>query len=122
MKVVNIENGFKKFDDLFSPKIIAELNGQNILLVKCEGDKVPWHIHKNEDEMFFVVDGTLEVHEKEKISYLNPGEFYIVNKGVEHRVIPQGLVKLMLFEPKGIAHTGEVKSDITLEKYDYLEV
>ena len=81
-KVVNLENGFDLFDDLFSPKIIGELNGQYVKLVSCEGDKIPWHTHENEDEMFLVLEGVLEIHEKEKILILNNGEFYIVNKGV----------------------------------------
>jgi mannose-6-phosphate isomerase-like protein (cupin superfamily) len=119
---VNIEKCFEKFDDLFSPKIVAELNGQYILVVRCEGDKVPWHIHDDEDEMFLVLDGTLDIHTRNESVTLRSGEFHIVTKGVEHRVVPQDHVKLMLFEPAGIAHTGSVSSDITLDKYDWLDV
>ena len=60
-KVINIEKYFRMFDDTFSPKIIGELNNQLVMLVRCEGDKVPWHTHDNEDEMFFVVDGVLKI-------------------------------------------------------------
>ncbi len=119
--VINIEKCFEKFSDTFSPKIVGELNGQNVLLVRCEGDKVPWHTHDHEDEMFFVLDGTLEVLEKDSSLTLHAGEFCIVRKGVEHRVVPQGHVKLMLFEPQGIAHTGSIKTEITLERYERLE-
>jgi len=119
-KVINIEKCFEKFSDTFSPKIVGELNGQNVLLVRCEGDKVPWHIHDHEDEMFFVLDGILEVLEKDGRLTLHAGEFCIVRKGVEHRVVPQGHVKLMLFEPQGIAHTGSAKTEITLERYERL--
>jgi mannose-6-phosphate isomerase-like protein (cupin superfamily) len=108
------------FSDTFSPRIVGELNGQNVLLVRCEGDKVPWHTHDSEDEMFLVLEGTLDVYEREKSASLNAGEFIIVRKGVEHRVVPQGHVKLMLFEPAGIAHTGKVKSEITLDRYERL--
>jgi len=59
LKAINIEKGFSVFADTFSPKIIAELNGQLVMLVRCEGDKVPWHTHANEDELFFVVHGEL---------------------------------------------------------------
>ena len=65
-KAVNIEKCFEKFNDTFSPKIVGELNGQFVMVVRLEGDKVPWHIHENEDEMFFVVDGTLDIYEKDK--------------------------------------------------------
>ena len=65
-KVVNLENSFELFDDLYSPKIVGELNGQYVKLVRCEGDKIPWHTHEKEDEMFFVLEGVLEIHEKEK--------------------------------------------------------
>lgn len=120
-KVVNIEKCFAMFSDTFSPKIVGELNGQNVLLVRCEGDKVPWHIHDNEDEMFFVIEGTLDVFERDRSVILQAGEFVIVRKGIEHRVVPKGHVKLMLFEPQGIAHTGKVKAEITLDRYERLE-
>jgi mannose-6-phosphate isomerase-like protein (cupin superfamily) len=120
-KVINIEKCFAKFSDTFSPKIVAELNGQNILLVRCEGDKVPWHTHDHEDEMFFVLEGVLEVLEKDRSKTLHAGEFCIVRKGIEHRVVPQGHVRLMLFEPQGIAHTGKVKAEITLDRYERLD-
>lgn len=121
-KVVNIEKCFEKFSDTFSPKIIGELNGQHVKVARLEGDKVPWHTHDNEDEMFFVVDGTLDILEKDKNITLNSGEFYIVKKGVEHKVVPHGHVKIILFEPAGIAHTGKVKAEITKETVDWLEL
>ncbi len=121
-KVVNIEKGFQKFSDTFSPKIVGELNGQHVKLVRCEGDKIPWHTHDNEDEMFLVVDGILEVMEKDKTVVLHAGEFYIVLRGKEHHVVPKGHVKLILFEPDGISHTGKVKTEITKKSFDRLEV
>lgn len=121
-KVVNIEKCFEKFNDTFSPKIIGELNGQHVKVVRLEGDKVPWHIHDNEDELFFVVDGILDILEKDKTVTLNAGEFYIVKKGMEHKVVPNGHVKIILFEPAGIAHTGKVKAEITKESIDWLEL
>ncbi|MCJ7579847.1 MAG: cupin domain-containing protein [Candidatus Aminicenantes bacterium] len=120
-KVINIEKYFEKFSDTFSPKIVGELNGQKIMLVRCEGDKVPWHTHETEDEMFLVIEGTLDVFEKDKTIYLQAGEFCIVRRGNEHRVVPRGHVKLMLFEPAGISHTGKVKSEITKEHFDRLD-
>lgn len=119
-EVVNIEGFFEKFDDTFSPKIVGELNGQYVMLVRCEGDKVPWHTHDDEDEMFFVLDGTLDVLEKDGSTTVHAGEFYIVHRGTEHRVVPRGHVKLMLFEPAGVSHTGGVNSEITKDRFERL--
>ncbi len=121
-KVVNIEKCFEKFNDTYSPKIVGDLNGQHVMVVRLEGDKVPWHTHEKEDEMFFVIDGILDIHEKNKNITLLAGEFYIVQRGIEHRVVPRGHVKLILFEPEGIEHTGKVKAEITKEKFDRLEL
>ncbi len=119
-KVVNIDKCFALFNDTFSPKIIGELNGQLVMLVRCEGDKVPWHTHDHEDEMFFVMDGLLEVQQRDGGATLHPGEMCIVERGVEHRVVPRGHVKLMLFEPAGIGHTGDVQAEITKKHFDRL--
>ena len=120
-KVVNIEQCFGKFTDTFSPKIVGELNGQHVKLVRAEGDKVPWHAHDHEDEMFFVLEGALDVHERDGTVTLQPGEFCIVHSGREHRVVPHGHVKLILFEPADTAHTGNVRSEITKDEYDRLD-
>ena len=120
-KVVNIEKYFAKFTDTYSPKIVGELNGQHVKLARLEGDRVPWHAHDNEDEMFWVVEGTLDILMRDETVKVHAGEFYIVPKGVEHRVLPQGHVKLVLFEPAGIAHTGKVRSEITKDHYDRLD-
>jgi len=119
-RVVNIEKYFAMFDDTFSPKIVGELNGQHVKLVRLEGDKVPWHAHRTEDELFWVLEGELEIHERGAVTTLRPGEFSIVPRGVEHKVVPRGRVKLVLLEPAGIAHTGDVKAEITRETFDRL--
>jgi mannose-6-phosphate isomerase-like protein (cupin superfamily) len=121
-KVINIDKCFEMFNDTFSPKIVGELNNQLVLLVRCEGDKVPWHIHDNEDEMFFVLDGILEVQEEDRSLALRAGEMYIVKRGVKHRVVPRGRVRLMLFEPASIKHTGGVESEITKKHFDRLDL
>lgn len=121
-KPVNIEKCFELFNDTFSPKIVGQLNGQTVMLVRCEGDKVPWHVHDSEDEMFMVIDGTLEIQLRNRNITLHSGEFNIVPRGTEHRVVPSGHVKLMLFEPEGIAHTGKAKTEITNERFDKLEL
>ena len=120
VKAINIEACFAMFTDTFSPKVVGELNGQHVKLARLEGDKVPWHAHDGEDELFWVLDGTLEVHERDGVVILHPGEFCIVERGCEHKVVPRGHVKIVLFEPAGIAHTGNVKAEITKESFDRL--
>ena len=120
-KVVNIEHCFGMFADTYSPKIVGELNGQHIKLVRVEGDKCPWHTHDNEDEMFFVIEGALDIQEREGMVAVRAGEFYIVRRNREHRVVPHGHVSLILFEPAGTAHTGKVRTEITKDHYDWLE-
>mgnify|MGYP001086897429 CR=1 FL=1 len=121
-KVVNIAKCFEKFSETYSPKIVGDLNGQYVLMVRAEGDKIPWHSHENEDELFMVIEGVLNILERDKTTTVKAGEFYIVPRGTEHRVVPEGAVKIMLFEPKDIAHTGNTKSEITKEKFDYLDL
>lgn len=122
IKVVNIDRCFGLFQDTFSPKIVAELNGQHVKLVRLEGDKVPWHTHEAEDELFLVIEGRLEVRERGGAVLLGPGEFCVVKRGLEHKAVPIGRVKLLLFEPAGIAHTGRVRSEITKDQYDRLDL
>lgn len=119
--VLNLERAFAKFSDLFSPKILAELNGQLVMLVRCEGDKVPWHAHDEQDELFFVIDGELEIQERDGSTTVRSGEMYVVRRGVEHRIVPRGHVKLLLFEPAGIEHTGKARAEITRDRFDRLE-
>ena len=118
---VNLERCFAKVTETFTPKIVAELNGQHVKVVLLEGDKVPWHTHDHEDEMFLVIDGELEVVTREETVRLGAGELVIVPRGQEHRVVPVGRVKLVLFEPAGIAHTGSVRAEITKDRFDWLE-
>ncbi len=120
IRKVNIEAAFSSFEDTFSPKIVAELNGQQVKLVRAEGDKVPWHTHEREDEMFLVLEGVLEVVWEGGQAELYPWEFIVVPRGVRHRVVPKGHVKLLLFEPATTLHTGNVRSEITQDKPDRL--
>jgi mannose-6-phosphate isomerase-like protein (cupin superfamily) len=120
IRKVNIAGAFSRFAETFSPKIVADLNGQQIKLVRAEGDKVPWHTHEKEDEMFLVLEGVLNVMWTESQTELNPLEFIVIPKGVAHRVVPEGHVKLLLFEPATTEHTGNVRSEITKDKLDRL--
>lgn len=115
MHVINVNEKFKLFNDTWSPKIIADLNGQDIKLAKVKGEFV-WHNHEHEDELFFVIKGTLKIAFVDKTVELNAGELIIVPKGVEHKPSAEEEVWLMLFEPNNIKHTGEVQHALTVEK------
>ena len=117
MSVINVEEKFKLFSDLWTPKKIGELNGQQILLAKLKGEFL-FHTHDNEDELFMVIKGRLEIELRDKTITLNEGEFYIVHKGVEHKPIAKEEVHLLLFEPLSIKHTGNIIADITVETYE----
>lgn len=120
-EVKNLESYFAKFDTTWSPQIVGELNGQHVKLVKLDGDKCPWHAHAHEDEMFLVIEGRLEIQLRDRSLALGPNDFFIVPRGVEHRVVPLTRTRVLLFEPKGIAHTGEVNAEITKANYDFLD-
>jgi len=110
----NLEKLFLRVHGYFSPKIIGEVNDVFIKIAKVKGHDVPWHIHDNEDEMFYVVNGSLVMQLKNEDGFtLNEGDFYIVKRGVEHRVYSEQECRLMLVENKETKHTGDVHSSIT---------
>ena len=117
MEVINIQQKFDLFQDHWSPKKVGELNGQQILLAKIQGEFV-FHKHEDEDELFMVKKGVLEMHLRDKIITINEGEFYIVPKGVEHKPVAKEEVHILLFEPLSTKHTGDIVADITLETYE----
>ncbi len=119
MNVINLKEKFSLFDDHWHPRIVGELNGQQVKIAKVKGDFV-WHSHENEDELFLVIEGTLWMDFRDKSVKLNPGEMLIVPRGVEHRPRAEGEVKIMLFEPASTRHTGEVEHDLTRNDQQYL--
>ena len=110
----NLLEKFKVLEDHFSPKIIGEVNDVFVKIVKIFGNKVPWHIHENEDELFYVIEGELlfEIEGKRSFS-MKTGDIFIVPKGIKHRVSSTKVCKIMLIEPKTTVHTGNTKVDIT---------
>jgi mannose-6-phosphate isomerase-like protein (cupin superfamily) len=119
MEVINVKEKFDLFTDQWSPKVIGELNGQHVKLAKVEGEFV-WHSHEHEDELFYIMKGTLVMELRDKKLTLNEGEMCIIPKGVEHRPIAKEEVWIMLFEPAQIKHTGDVQHELTVEKYDWI--
>ena len=109
---VNIAEKFGKISQHYSPKIVGELNGQMVKLVKFEGPFV-WHKHDNEDEMFLVVRGNFTMEFRDHDEIIREGEFIIVPRGVEHRPVANEEVEVMLFEPATTVNTGDVEHELT---------
>jgi len=120
MNSININSKFNKFSEHWTPKIIAESNGQLIKLAKVKGDFL-WHKHDNEDEMFIVYKGTFILEFRDKTVELNEGEMIVVPRGVEHCPGTKGEEAwLMVIEPKSTYHTGDVKSERTVENQEWI--
>ena len=122
MDVINIQQKFDLFTDRWSPKRIGELNGQQVILAKIQGEFV-FHKHDDEDELFMVMKGQLSLElrgsdEETTTVVVNPGEFFIVPRGVEHKPTATEETHLLLFEPMSTKHTGDVQAEITVESYE----
>ena len=102
-----------QFNEHWSPKIVGELNGQHVKLVKFKGDFV-WHHHECEDELFLVIDGSFEMQFRDRSVVVREGEFIIVPRGVEHRPVAAEEVSVLLFEPAGTVNTGNAGGDRTV--------
>lgn len=113
MKKVNLSEKFSQFDGYWEPKIVGELNGQQVKLAKLKGAFV-WHHHEKEDELFMVVKGHLTIRLRTGNIELNEGEFYIVPKGVAHLPVAEKEVHVLMFEPKSTINTGNADSEKTI--------
>ena len=118
---VNLKEKFGKFRDLWSPKLVGELNENYVKLAKGEGE-LDWHSHENEDEFFLVVSGHLDIHLRDRVVSLDPGEFFVVPKGVEHRPVAESGAEILLIEPKETLHTGDKQTDqtVAIEDQDWI--
>jgi mannose-6-phosphate isomerase-like protein (cupin superfamily) len=113
-KKINIPTALEAITAHYSPKIIGEVNEVFVKLVKIQGEKVPWHNHENEDELFYILEGSLTMEiENEAPFQMSQGDLYVVKKGVNHKVSSQEECHLMLIENKTALHTGDVASEIT---------
>jgi mannose-6-phosphate isomerase-like protein (cupin superfamily) len=102
---INLAEKFAQFAEHWSPKIVAELNGQHVKLVKFQGEFV-WHAHEREDELFYVVRGSFRLEFRDRAVELNEGEMIVVPRGVEHRPVAANEVCVLLFEPASTVNTG----------------
>jgi mannose-6-phosphate isomerase-like protein (cupin superfamily) len=119
MSVINIAHKFSLFSDTWSPRIVGELNGQQVKLARLEGE-FEWHSHDNEDELFMVITGRLKIHLRDGMVEINQGEFYIVPRGIEHKPVAVEGTEVLLFEPATTLHTGNLKSERTVDSPEWI--
>jgi mannose-6-phosphate isomerase-like protein (cupin superfamily) len=119
MEIVNLGQKFSLFSDYWSPKIVGELNGQQIKIVKLKGEFM-WHHHEKEDELFLVVQGCLRLRLRDREFLIHEGEFFIVPRGVEHLPMADEECHVVLLEPASTLNTGNMKNDRTLEELQHL--
>ncbi len=114
---VNLAEKLRSFTEPWVPKVVGELNGQYVKVVKFKGEYV-WHKHVDEDEMFMVLSGRIRVHLRDGVVELNQGEFCVVPRGVEHKPEADETAEVLLFEPATTRNTGDVDHDYTIEAGD----
>ncbi|RDV15285.1 cupin domain-containing protein [Pontibacter diazotrophicus] len=106
---VNLTEKFSLINDHWNPRITGELNGQQVKLAKFMGP-FEWHHHEHEDEFFMVIKGQFEMHLRDKVVTLQPGEFLIVPRGVEHRPVAHEEAEVLMFEPASTVNTGNLEN------------
>ena len=110
MEKITLAEKFTRITEHFRPKVVAELNGQEVKLVKVRGEFV-WHHHEHEDELFLVVHGSLRIDFRDRSVTLGPGEMVVVPHGVEHRPVAEEETEVILFEPAATRNTGNVEHE-----------
>ena len=117
--VINLEEKLGKFQDHWSPKIVAQLNDYHLKLVKLQGEFV-WHAHPETDELFYVLDGELDIEFRDGTATLRQGEMLVVPKGIEHRPRAAGECHVLLLEPEGTPNTGDAGGERTVETPEWI--
>ncbi len=117
MDKVNINEKLSLFSDYGNQRVVGELNGQQVKLVKQKGEFI-WHKHENEDELFFVIKGSFRMEFRDRTVVVNQNEFLIVPRGVEHKPVAEEEVSIMLFEPASTLNTGNVENELTRHVLD----
>ncbi len=118
-RVVDLEHKLSLFSELWSPKVVARLNDDEVKVVKVRGEFV-WHTHDDTDELFLVLRGRLRIQLRDGDVELGPGQLYVVPRGVEHCPIAEEETHALLLEPRGVVNTGEVEGELTAAYDDSL--
>ena len=113
MPPINLRARAAALDEYFSPRVIGEVNDVYVKVAKIKGDEIPWHNHPDEDELFYVIEGSLrfEIAGQEPFT-MRAGDLYVVRRGVDHRVSSTGECSILLVENKSTAHLGDSESEI----------
>ena len=111
---INIKQKFSQFTEHWSPRVVVEMNDYQFKLAKIKGEFV-WHDHKDTDEVFIVIEGSMSIEFRDGKVDLAEGEMYVVPKGVEHKPYAKNECKIMFIEPRGISNTGDAGGDLTAE-------
>ena len=119
MEKINIKSKLKTFSDLWSPKVIAEMNDYQFKLVKIKDDFI-WHSHEDTDEVFIVLEGSMHIEFNDEIINLSEGELLVVPKGTKHRPFAHEEATIMLVEPRGVINTGDTDSDLTAKNDQWI--
>lgn len=119
MEKINIADKLSLFSEHWKPKIVAELNGQRVKLVKFKGPFI-WHLHEKEDELFLTLKGRFRMEFRNKQVWLEEDEFLVVARGVEHRPVAEEEVHVLLFEPASTLNTGDVQSERTVRDPEWI--
>jgi mannose-6-phosphate isomerase-like protein (cupin superfamily) len=117
MEKINLRQKLDSFSDHWSPKIVAELNGQEVRLAKFVGEFV-WHHHENEDELFMVLKGRFRMELRDRHIWLEEGDVLVVPRGVEHRPVAEEEVQVLLFEPAATLNTGNAGGERTVARLE----
>ena len=118
---VNLADKLASFQDHWVPKVVGELNGQYVKVVKFQGEYV-WHQHENEDEMFLVLKGKMDLCLRDGTVELLEGEFGIVPRGIEHKPVAENECQALMFEPVSTRNTGGVDHKYTIEAKDLEQI
>lgn len=118
-KPVNFQEKFSKFSDIWSPRIIAQLNDYHFKLARVKGEFV-WHDHPETDEVFIVIGGSMDIHFRDGRVTLREGEMFVVPKGVEHKPVANDECRILLVEPAGTVNTGNAGGALTADNNSWI--
>jgi len=108
---INLAKKFSQINDLWKPRVVVEMNNYQFKLAKVKGEFI-WHDHPDTDEVFMVLEGSLDIHFRDGKVTLQKGEIYVVPKGVEHKPVADKECQIMVIEPRGVVNTGDIESDL----------
>lgn len=119
MNKIVLSEKFNLVNDYWNPRVIGDLNGQQVKIAKFKGEFV-WHRHDNEDEMFLIVKGHMTMHLRDRIIELSEGEMLVIPRGVEHKPVAQMEVHAILIEPASTLNTGNVRNEKTIDNPEHI--